>query len=57
MNFIDIVTLIEEAYAELQKLKADGTYDKLIAAEKTIASEIQTPGVQSIVSKLKNIKL
>ena len=57
MNFMQIVTLIEDAYTELQALKADGTFDKVKAAEAALLTEIADPKVQALLTKLRVLKV
>lgn len=40
MNFIELVQFIEQANALVQSLKTSGTYDKVVAAEQAIQTEL-----------------
>lgn len=57
MNFTEMVAIIEEAIVVLEELKKDGTYDKLLLAEQAIVKETQNPKIQTLLSKLKQLKL
>jgi hypothetical protein len=45
MNLVELVQFIEQANALVQSLKASGVYDKVVAAEQAIQTELQTDPV------------
>ena len=57
MNFLDVVSLVEDAYNMIQTMKADGTLSSLEAAEKAVETELANPNVQALITKLKSIQL
>jgi hypothetical protein len=42
MTFVEMVQFFEEGYALVQQLKASGVYDKVMAAEQAIQTELAT---------------
>lgn len=56
-NVQTIVSVLEEVYAEYQAMKASGELETLITAEKAVMAELAKPNIQSIVAKLKTLKL
>ena len=58
MGFMQLVSLIEEAYTLVQQLKANGTLAKLQAAEQAVLAEFENnPLVKDLIAKIKMIKV
>lgn len=58
MNITDVIGIIEDLASLAATLKADGTFDKLVAVEAAMKSEINTNTVlQDLIAKLKSIKM
>lgn len=57
MSFIEMIKLVEELLAVFQELKADGTIDKLFAAEQALQAEMaQNTKLKELMDRLAHLK-
>lgn len=57
MSFIEIVQLIEELFALIQEMKADGSMQEIMQAAAAAKAVLEKPHAQAIIEKLKGLKI